>query len=39
LSPYKIPRRFVFLERWPVDARGKMDRRALEALATTDRGA
>jgi acyl-CoA synthetase (AMP-forming)/AMP-acid ligase II len=39
LSPYKIPRRFVFLERWPVDARGKMDRQALEALATTDRGA
>jgi acyl-CoA synthetase (AMP-forming)/AMP-acid ligase II len=35
LSPYKIPRRFVFLDRLPVDARGKMDRRALEALAST----
>jgi acyl-coenzyme A synthetase/AMP-(fatty) acid ligase len=33
LSPYKIPRRFIFLERWPVDARGKVDKRALEALA------
>src|SRR6202011_215232 len=33
LSPYKIPRRFIFLDRLPVDARGKMDRRALEALA------
>jgi len=33
LSPYKIPRRFVFLDRLPVDARGKIDRRALEALA------
>ena len=33
LSPYKIPRRFVFLERLPVDARGKIDRRALQALA------
>lgn len=35
LSPYKIPRRFIFLDRLPVDARGKMDRRALEALAST----
>jgi fatty-acyl-CoA synthase len=35
LSPYKIPRRFIFLERWPVDERGKVDRRALEALAQT----
>jgi long-chain acyl-CoA synthetase len=33
LSPYKIPRRFIFLERWPVDERGKVDRRALETLA------
>jgi long-chain acyl-CoA synthetase len=33
LSPYKIPRRFIFLEQWPVDRRGKIDRRALEALA------
>ena len=33
LSPYKIPRRFVFLDRLPVDARGKIDRRALQALA------
>ena len=35
LSPYKIPRRFIFLDRLPVDARGKMDRHALEALAST----
>jgi long-chain acyl-CoA synthetase len=34
LSPYKIPRRFIFLERWPVDSRGKVDKRALEALAS-----
>lgn len=34
LSPYKIPRRFIFLDRWPVDGRGKVDRRALEALGT-----
>ena len=34
LSPYKIPRRFIFLEQWPVDARGKVDKRALQALAT-----
>jgi acyl-CoA synthetase (AMP-forming)/AMP-acid ligase II len=32
LSPHKIPRRFIFLERFPLDERGKMDRRALEAL-------
>lgn len=32
LSPYKIPRRFIFLDRWPVDSRGKVDRRALETL-------
>jgi acyl-coenzyme A synthetase/AMP-(fatty) acid ligase len=34
LSPYKIPRRFIFVEQWPVDSRGKVDRRALEALAS-----
>src|SRR5262249_29452854 len=34
LSAYKIPRRFVFLDRFPLDERGKMDRRALEALAS-----
>jgi long-chain acyl-CoA synthetase len=33
LSAYKIPRRFVFLDRLPVDARGKVDRRALQSLA------
>ena len=33
LSPHKIPRRFIFLDQLPTDARGKMDRRALEALA------
>jgi len=33
LSPHKIPRQFIFLDQLPVDARGKMDRRALEALA------
>lgn len=32
LSPHKIPRQFIFLEQFPVDARGKTDRRALEAL-------
>jgi long-chain acyl-CoA synthetase len=34
LSSYKIPRRFVFVDRLPLDARGKIDRRALHALAT-----
>jgi acyl-CoA synthetase (AMP-forming)/AMP-acid ligase II len=34
LSPHKIPRLFVFLDRFPVDARGKIDRRALQALAS-----
>ena len=34
LSAYKIPRRFVFLDRFPVDSRGKIDRRALQALAS-----
>jgi acyl-coenzyme A synthetase/AMP-(fatty) acid ligase len=33
LSPYKIPRRFIFVDALPVDARGKIDRRALAALA------
>ncbi len=33
LSPHKIPRRFIFLDQLPTDSRGKMDRRALEALA------
>lgn len=32
LSAYKIPRRVVFTDDLPVDARGKIDRRALEAL-------
>ena len=32
LSAHKIPRRFVFVDRFPVDARGKIDRRALQAL-------
>lgn len=32
LSPHKIPRRFVFLNRFPTDARGKLDRQALESL-------
>jgi acyl-CoA synthetase (AMP-forming)/AMP-acid ligase II len=36
LSTFKIPRRFIFLERLPIDARGKTDRRALEALAVTE---
>jgi acyl-CoA synthetase (AMP-forming)/AMP-acid ligase II len=35
LSPYKIPRRFIVLDAWPVDGRGKIDRRALEARATS----
>jgi acyl-CoA synthetase (AMP-forming)/AMP-acid ligase II len=36
LSPHKIPRRFIFLDQFPLDSRGKMDRRALEALASDD---
>lgn len=32
LSPYKIPRRFIFLEQLPLTARGKVDRKALEAI-------
>jgi long-chain acyl-CoA synthetase len=35
LSTHKIPRRFVFLDRFPVDARGKVDRRALQALVSS----
>jgi acyl-CoA synthetase (AMP-forming)/AMP-acid ligase II len=35
LSTHKIPRRFVFVDRFPVDARGKIDRRALERLASS----
>ena len=33
LSAHKIPRRFVFVDRFPVDARGKIDRGALQRLA------
>jgi long-chain acyl-CoA synthetase len=36
LSPHKIPRRFIFLDRFPTDSRGKTDRRALEALASDE---
>ncbi len=39
LSPYKIPRRFIFIDQLPIDARGKIDRRALEALAADSRDA
>ena len=35
LSTHKIPRRFVFVDRFPVDARGKIDRRALQRLASS----
>jgi long-chain acyl-CoA synthetase len=34
LSAYKIPRRFVFVDRFPVDSRGKIDKRVLLALAS-----
>ena len=34
LSTHKIPRRFIFVEGFPVDARGKVDRRALLRLAS-----
>jgi long-chain acyl-CoA synthetase len=34
LSPHKIPRRFIFLDQFPIDSRGKMDHRALAALAS-----
>jgi acyl-CoA synthetase (AMP-forming)/AMP-acid ligase II len=35
LSTHKIPRRFVFVDRFPVDARGKLDRRALQDLVSS----
>lgn len=35
LSTHKIPRRFVFVDRFPVDSRGKIDRRALQRLASS----
>ena len=35
LSTHKIPRRFVFVDRFPVDARGKIDRCALQRLASS----
>jgi acyl-CoA synthetase (AMP-forming)/AMP-acid ligase II len=35
LSTHKIPRRFVFVDRFPVDARGKLDRPALQALLSS----
>jgi long-chain acyl-CoA synthetase len=35
LSTHKIPRRFVFVDRFPVDSRGKIDRRALYELASS----
>jgi len=38
LSPYKIPRRVVFADELPVSARGKTERRAIEALLKTSGG-
>ena len=38
LSAHKIPRRFVFVDRFPVDARGKLDRQALQQLASRASG-
>ncbi len=35
LAAHKLPRRLAILSSWPVDARGKVDRRALAALAAT----
>ena len=35
LSTHKIPRRFMFVYRLPVDARGKVDRHALQRLASS----
>jgi len=35
LSTHKIPRRFVFVDRFPVDSRGKIDRSALQRLASS----
>jgi acyl-CoA synthetase (AMP-forming)/AMP-acid ligase II len=32
LSTHKIPRRFIFVDHFPVDARGKIDRGALQRL-------
>jgi acyl-CoA synthetase (AMP-forming)/AMP-acid ligase II len=39
LSTHKIPRRFVFVDRFPVDARGKLDRPALQALFANNQDA
>ena len=36
LSTHKIPRRFVFVDRFPVDERGKIDQRALQRLVPID---
>jgi acyl-coenzyme A synthetase/AMP-(fatty) acid ligase len=33
LSPHKIPRRVVFVDRLPVNERGKIDRSALQQIA------
>jgi long-chain acyl-CoA synthetase len=35
LSTHKIPRRFIFVDHFPVDARGKIDRRALQRLVSS----
>ena len=37
LSAHKIPRQFVFIDRFPVNARGKIDRQALQRLASSHR--
>ena len=34
LSTHKIPRRFVFVDRFPINLRGKIDRLALQRLAS-----
>ena len=39
LSTHKIPRQIVFVDRFPLDGRGKVDRRALQALAFDDTAA
>ena len=36
LAPHKIPRAFLFLERMPLTARGKVDRTVLEALVQSE---